>query len=1164
MSQERRINYFEGVLFKPSRNRTFTDRSTGRVERLSLGDSFQKEDFLNQELSSSFRYDQLGNAIKSTQQLNIDWSRFELHTFFNSAKAKTHVAIDKILNRYPFDGTYNDHIKFIDSLEGFEKYVFDKMPKNVGILRFDRKYGNGNFISVNPRRGTVNTKDDSEEKSGNDFLKIGSGPLTIELSIFIPSGSINDNEVIVQRLNSSNTGFTAAVSSSKFSSSPKGKAPIFFGVSSGSLGTSLKTELEKGKFHFVSLVFDRGNSDRLIFYKDGEKVTESSSQLFLDSISSSDKNLTIGSGSVHSVGNEQFSPIQNLSGAIDEFRYFSQARSKSNIKKYYSRPIFSEKDLKLYFKFNEPSGSYDLISGNPSLVLDYSGNSLHSSVQNFNIIHRNSLNILTSSLRNNSDRFEPILFPSFKKVSDFASELILSASEYDNNNPNLITNLIPRHYLEESSNETYISLEDQDSKIYSFDIDAPTKAKMPQSQIISQILFMWASAFDEMKIFIDEFSRLLSVEYDKTSTVSDQMLPFLAKYFGLELPKLFNKSNESQFLDGQNIFKSGNVSSALTLKQIQCQIWRRILTEMPHIRKKRGTIDSIKSIFRSMGINPDAPYRIKEYGGSKNNRIVNSFEKRKKNLGYINFSGNYASGSLRGDGINTAVPLFRSSFLSASRVEPGAPKISGTFVKGKSNASRDGLFTSGSWTVEGMYSMTPAKTELTHSLMRIQTTGSRPDAKANNFVIFNLLATNDFSRNGSKGKVTLLGKPAGRAAAPILNLSLDLNIFDGNQWQISFGRTRNDMTGSVLSSSYHLRAGTTSGGTFKFYKTSSFYDDSGNNTLNTINSVNNASGAFIAVGSMSLGYDRAGSLSHLNDHSNLARVNSFTGSLGPVRFYTIGLEESTSRVHSKNPFSLGVKDPKVNFSFTKGEQGSFQSQKVNLQINQLDRKTDLSGNLKIFDFSQNEFHGQLTGFPDLKQVIFPKRIDYEILTPKFETGAADQKIRVRSYNSTRKALAENVFTAPLYDFPPSEVPQDDRRVGVEISIAQALNDDIANIISSLDFFNNAIGDPELVFSQEYRDLRNMRDVYFNRLEKKMSVKKFFEFYRWFDDVVGDIIEDMIPSTSKYLGTNFVIESHMLERAKMVYNYQDMYVGELDRLETSSIFLQQFFINVRKS
>ena len=64
-------------------------------------------------------------------------------------------------------------------------------------------------------------------------------------------------------------------------------------------------------------------------------------------------------------------------------------------------------------------------------------------------------------------------------------------------------------------------------------------------------------------------------------------------------------------------------------------------------------------------------------------------------------------------------------------------------------------------------------------------------------------------------------------------------------------------------------------------------------------------------------------------------------------------------------------------------------------------------------------------------------------------------------------------------------------------------------------------------------------------------------------MVGDIIEDLIPSTSRYVGTNFVIESHMLERQKMVYNYQDMYVGELDRLESTSIFLKQFVLLIKK-
>ena len=32
----------------------------------------------------TFMYDGPGNALKSTQQLNIDWSDFSRHTFFNS------------------------------------------------------------------------------------------------------------------------------------------------------------------------------------------------------------------------------------------------------------------------------------------------------------------------------------------------------------------------------------------------------------------------------------------------------------------------------------------------------------------------------------------------------------------------------------------------------------------------------------------------------------------------------------------------------------------------------------------------------------------------------------------------------------------------------------------------------------------------------------------------------------------------------------------------------------------------------------------------------------------------------------------------------------------------------------------------------------------------
>ena len=54
--------------------------------------------------TSSFRYDTPGAGIKSTQQIPVDWSRFENHVFFDSAQSKINVASDVIVNSFPFDG----------------------------------------------------------------------------------------------------------------------------------------------------------------------------------------------------------------------------------------------------------------------------------------------------------------------------------------------------------------------------------------------------------------------------------------------------------------------------------------------------------------------------------------------------------------------------------------------------------------------------------------------------------------------------------------------------------------------------------------------------------------------------------------------------------------------------------------------------------------------------------------------------------------------------------------------------------------------------------------------------------------------------------------------------------------------------------------------------
>ena len=176
----REVNYTLGVLFKPSRDRASSDISEGNVRDQKKD---QNSQLAGQTLDNtgSFRYDPIGFPFKSTQQLNVDFSKFENHTFFNSAASKSTAAFEKILNQYPFDGTFKETTEFLDSLTGFEKYVFDTLPKNTGFLRFDRSVvdsaGNGSSLSIN----SIKKKKSSDNVRAIDALSVSNSPFTIKL-----------------------------------------------------------------------------------------------------------------------------------------------------------------------------------------------------------------------------------------------------------------------------------------------------------------------------------------------------------------------------------------------------------------------------------------------------------------------------------------------------------------------------------------------------------------------------------------------------------------------------------------------------------------------------------------------------------------------------------------------------------------------------------------------------------------------------------------------------------------------------------------------------------------------------------------------------------------------------------------------------------------------
>jgi hypothetical protein len=1113
-------------------------------------------------LTGSFRYDSPGAPLKSTQQLMVDWSEFANHTFFNSAEAKVQKAFDKIINRLPFDGTKTEFHAFVDGLTGFEKYVLDQFPKHTGYLAFSGSSSPtnpGTYTSVLDFKGTQSPLL-SKNPTGQSVMDLSTSPFTFEFYVYVPSGSVNDNQIIVQKLSGSN-GISMVLSSSAEKTSTSGTVDFIAMIRSGSLTMSASMELNKGRFSHCASVFDRtAGPGQIKLYRDGEKIT-SSSMGALGQIDFKTSPLIIGSGSAHDLGHFNFEPVETLSGAMDEFRIWHSTRTQREIQKYRFLDTFAQKDLRLLYRFNEPSGSF--AGGGSSLVLDHSGNGLHSAVQNFTMALRDTGTYGTPPVSGESSLLSAVLFPSFGPVTALNTLLLSSASSYDYSNPNLVTRLVPPHYLQEASyGEGFQSEKGDIGDEITVRYDQPGGARVGQPQIIAGLLFTFAETFDELKMFIDEFKRLLKVDVLSQDVVSDQLLPWLSRYYGISLPSFFANATAGQFLDGTDI-KSNRLNTT-SLQTVQNTLWRRIFSDLPFILSTRGTHASLRAILANMGINADGPVRIREFGGSKQRNLGDSFVRRHEIAAMLDMSGSLNTpGTLSAQGIDDNKPFLSGSFLSGSRIEPGVPLMAGTLVVSESNDTSDGLFTSGSWTVEGTYRFDNRSLHFsTQSLARLHVTGTDASASEQG-VLFNVLAFKPSVAQSATGSISLYGRPSSGSTAPTLHLQLTgVDVFDGQKWQISFGRDRNDRISSFVSSSYFLRAGKfTPAGLEEFLTTASYFDEGSNNALQTV-ATYNTSGAFVVVGSQSLDVSTNNFLNSPGVPI-FSKATGFSGRLAGVRFWSKGLTVPEAKTHAQNFKSLGVVDPLVNFNFVTAATGSFERLRQDVSLDQIVTQSDSSGNITLFDFSQNGLTFGGSGFVASSQVIKPERFDFDVLSADFQSGENPNKIRIRSFLNDETAEKNDASPAPLYEINQSEQPQDDKRVAIEMSLVQALNEDIMCIFSTLDSLDNLIGSPELVFAQEYTDLRNLRQVYFNRLTEKVNFQSFFEFFKWFDETIGTLLEQMLPSDSKFLGTSYVIESHALERPKFTYKYYDMYLGEENRGGKEVIRLQQFVGTLRK-
>jgi hypothetical protein len=1092
------------------------------------------------DISDSFSNDPIGYPLKSTQQIPIDWSKFENHTFFNSAEANVNMAFSRIINEFPFDGSRNEMQSYLDNLTGFEKWVYDQFPKNVSYLKFD---GNS-FIETIDSKGNF-SPELTKNPTGLPVLDPKLKSITFEFDVYVPENINLDCSTIAQKIGDNNSGISIFLSQSL---STDNEIKLITSVNFQSGGYLFaETNIEKGYFNNVACVLNRNSGfDRIEIYKNKKLASTSSNSVEFSRFNFVTASLLIGSGSSVALDNSQtFTPKQNFVGALDDFRIFHEARSEKQIFDYSESTVYKneEPNLVLLYRFNEPSGSFP---GN-DIVLDYSGNGLHTKIKNFNENLRVK-NLGPGNKINENIYLSPVLFPTYPEIVLLNQNLLSSASFYDTNNPSLITKLIPRHMLLEASQyEGFDSEMGNTGDQYATsntNKPIPGTGKIGSPQIISAFLFTLAKSFDEYKIFIDHFSKLLTVSYDSNSGVSDQLINFYSKYFGFEgepfVFRLLSAANYySNFINSQN-----SENTPTSIKKVASELLRRVLVNYQDIVRSKGTRHSIEAVFRSLGINPDTSIRIREYGGVYNKNIIETRRKITEIRSYIDFKKNvFVVPSLNTQGFDLYTPHLNSSYLTKDRVEPGYPFQ--TF------ANNDNLLTTSSFTLEANVKY-PEKNivlnEYSQSILRLHCTGSNEHV-----LLANLVANRPIKELNTTGSLELFVRTIDdNTNENILKLVLTgTDIFDGNNWYVSFGRSKGDEFNQFLTSSYFLRAGinnSTNGKELIFKESSKVFNETKNlsysDDLFSNFSLKNTSGSFIVVGSQSIDINDVGLNSSLVDDK--CRITNFTGQLSELKFWSKALNFKETREHILNTRSVGVIDPKTNYNFVLNKDGSFEKLRLELSFDQPVTQSDNFGVLDIIDFSQNFETSIANGFEPNKRIIFPNRRDFTIIEPKFDERSEFNKIRIRSFENSFDAINEDAQFAPLHDLTSNEESYDDSRVSIEVSLARALDEDIVNILSTLESIETALAKPEAMYSVSYKELEKIRDIYFNRLVSKINFQNFFEIYNWFDISIGYFISQLLPSRTDFIGMNFVFESHMLERQKIAYKDYQQYLKNSER------------------
>jgi len=1087
----------------------------------------------------------------------IDFSEPKNFAKYGSAEKYYEDSFTYVSSLYPYDGSLAEKLQWKNSGSYLDIYIFDReYPRTNGYINLSYDtWGTPAYVptlAAYDGYGIPNASTDYEYISVDGGPGLGGGPQAQSANIYDPANNRESNlefdltkgvtvecwlkksafntsntekEVLIDlwnnELSSSNSYGRFRLELTGTTASPawtatvlSGSDPTVNGFQWQTFGTGSSSDIADDLWHHYAFSFLSASAGVTAkYYIDGSlQTTENLGTVGINKITGSMQAyigalITKPSGST--APSSAIAKSGKMSASLDEFRYWKTQRSSEKIGKYWFTQVgggtntdLANTDLGVYYKFNEGITTTASVD---SVVLDYSGRVSNGTWTGYSSGARNTGSAIVEASASATEFKDPIIYEAHPDVQSKLATLKLTGSVHDNDNSSLLFSYFP-------------------SWMQSRDVEDGSELKK-----LTQIM---SSYFDTLYLQVEDFANIKNIRYVTGSVLKENTLGSrLLASKGLLAPELFLDADILEQLGDRSLEREYRDS----LANIKNSIYQNIYNNLSNIYKSKGTRQSFRNLLRCFGVD-EKIFKLNVYGNNiqyevRNNRELYSSKKR-----YVDFSVN-----ARFD----ATLFQQTSSLDSNTVG---------FITGSSQ------LTGGFATTLETYVQFPHKPDpfekkysdyefnyLTSSLFGVHTVDqAHPELLSWNSpdnTNFQVYAIRD--EMNSTDACFILSSSAG-GLIPTLSSSYYDDVYSNTNWVFAV---------TVKPEKYPLVN----------YITGS-HEDIDNNEFYIVEFKGTQVEAGVEVNSFFVSAsvncslvqgDGPGFVTGSKRAYVGAHRQNFTGSVlhksdvrvGFCRYWLDDIVPSQLVAHGMDIHNYGTENPSRSpYLFQNNLEFNIDFVEEDTLALNWDFETltgsNSTGTFTTIDFSSGSTIMQSEQFGILGDILGAQHSGYGYGFPVNTTSSISVDYVLASEIQDFEKLNASDMISVLNTQDDIQFTRESRPINylfaIEKSMNQTISENMIKMFSVINDFNNIVGEPVNKYRDNYKQLRVLRQKFFDRVGNTPDLDKYVEYYKWFDSALSKLIEQLIPASAEFSkDVRTVVESHILERNKYQFRFPTM-------------------------